>query len=100
LLSDPMAVSKTALRCPCPKILRRYEKDSWYLLNKLGNVDAETCFGLAETGPGRQKRQQVGASIPPATDGDYLPLNIEMIRLLRLLRGELVLYDREGRVTP
>jgi len=24
LLSDPMAVSKTALRCPCPKILRRY----------------------------------------------------------------------------
>ncbi len=51
-----------------------------YLLNKLGNVDAETCFGLAETGLGRQKRQQVGASIPSATDGDYLPLNIEMMR--------------------
>jgi len=26
LLSDPMAVSKTALRCPCPKILRRYRQ--------------------------------------------------------------------------
>ena len=25
-------------------------------------TDAETCFGLAETGSGRQKRQQVGAS--------------------------------------
>jgi len=28
LLSDPMAVSKTALRCPCPKILRRYKISS------------------------------------------------------------------------
>ena len=24
MLSDPVAVSKTALRCPCPKVLRRY----------------------------------------------------------------------------
>jgi hypothetical protein len=48
--------------------------------NKLGNVDAETCFGLAETGSGRQKRQ-VGASIPSATAEGYLPQDIEKIQL-------------------
>ena len=61
------------------------------LLNKLGNMDAETCFGLAETGFSRRKRQQdfgelsraVGASIAPVTSGNYLPRNIERIPLER-----------------
>ena len=37
--------------------------DRGYLLNKSGGTDAETCFGLAETGTYRPGRQQVGASI-------------------------------------